>query len=225
MRMGAGVYAAARLSSIASAIVFGCTPFTEASPDAGTVPSPMDAGEDVPAIDAGDREAAGNADVVAGPANLLTNGDFNAGCQGWPSYHATLAESPDGRSGKACLVCGDGKPPAPDVVGFSIESVKLPKPRVGRYEASVWVRAANVAGSNLSRPSVLLSVRTRRGTEPPKTAETSAQQLKDEWQQLTVVRDVIADVDQLDLYAFAPVEPKATVCFLIDDVRLVLLER
>jgi hypothetical protein len=122
-------------------ILGACSAFSSQDPATDDAGSRSDAGvslvdaafEDVVAIDA---------PVEASPTNLLSNGDFSAGCSPWEGGYATPMFTDDVgyvRSAPgACVVCGD-----PGVFDWSIYQVRSVDASVGRtFQAEAYVRSA-----------------------------------------------------------------------------------
>jgi hypothetical protein len=152
----------------------------------------------------------GGSDAAGGPANLLTNGDFESGCASWTGANATLTEEAIGKSDQSsCRVCAQAN------VAFSIYAspIRVPVLPGAKYVAKVHLRAA----PGRAAPTILtLGVDLSPMQVGPLT---SGPELDETWKPVSalIILEAGSESGELSLRVQSL---SIDTCFLIDDAVL-----
>lgn len=177
--------------------------------DANTQPSPAD----------GTASDAASADATtdgAAPPNLLLNGAFEPGCDGWTAAHGALSDEPAlfhaGSGSASCLVCSTG------VEAYGILQDVTRVSTVGEtYRAEAFVRAPP-PGDAATASGLGASITTFDEVAAVDVGSTTGPALDDTWKRAPALLRVSRDGGTI--VRFEVISNAPGTCFLIDDARL-----
>jgi hypothetical protein len=172
--------------------------------------------------DAGDAAAVDGPIDAAPDSGLLTNGDFEVGCEGWTVVQgSSTGPDPTAHSGNgSCRVCSAGT--ATMQVGI-FQKFSTDITTGDSFAGSAWMRAAEPdAAPPGTQPTCRVDIFALPGCEGGMTCldqglPTAGQVLGADWQQVNATVKSRRDGGLVDLELRATT---TTGCFLVDDAAL-----